>query len=61
MLSSNVQGSTKKKRRIIIGVITLFSIIIAINIFLIQGKKKENKKVDAVSLEKVTERKLNNT
>ncbi|ARX70051.1 efflux RND transporter periplasmic adaptor subunit [Bacillus thuringiensis] len=61
MLSSNVQGSTKKKRRIIIGVITLFSIVIAINIFLIQGKKKENKKVDAVSLEKVTERKLNNT
>ncbi|PEF37384.1 efflux RND transporter periplasmic adaptor subunit [Bacillus wiedmannii] len=61
MLSSNVQGSAKKKRRIIIGVITLFSIIIAINIFLIQGKKKENKKVDAVSLEKVTERKLNNT
>lgn len=43
MLSSNVQGSTKKKRRIIIGVITLFSIVIAINIFLIQGKKKENK------------------
>ncbi|MFL0534048.1 efflux RND transporter periplasmic adaptor subunit [Bacillus bombysepticus] len=61
MLSSNVPGSAKKKRRIIIGVITLFSIIIAINIFLIQGKKKENKKVDAVSLEKVTERKLNNT
>ncbi|OTW73402.1 efflux RND transporter periplasmic adaptor subunit, partial [Bacillus thuringiensis] len=61
MLSSNVKGSTKKKRRIIIGVITLFSIVIAINIFLIQGKKKENKKVDAVSLEKVTERKLNNT
>ncbi|MCC2364594.1 HlyD family efflux transporter periplasmic adaptor subunit [Bacillus cereus] len=61
MLSSNVQGSAKKKRRIIIGVITLFSIIIAINIFLIQGKKKENKKVDAVSLGKVIERKLNNT
>ncbi|ARV91341.1 efflux transporter periplasmic adaptor subunit [Bacillus thuringiensis serovar roskildiensis] len=61
MLSSNVPGSAKKKRRIIIGVITLFSIIIAINIFLIQGQKKENKKVDAVSLEKVTERKLNNT
>ncbi|EPC8411234.1 efflux RND transporter periplasmic adaptor subunit [Bacillus thuringiensis] len=61
MLSSNVQGSAKKKRKIIIGVITLFSIIIAINIFLMQGKKKENKKVDAVSLEKVTERKFNNT
>ncbi|MED0982955.1 HlyD family efflux transporter periplasmic adaptor subunit [Bacillus paramycoides] len=62
MLSSNVQSSAKKKRRIIIiGVITLFSIIIAINIFLIQGKKKENKRVDTVSFEKVTERKLNNT
>ena len=61
MLSSNVQGSAKKKRRIIIGVITLFSIIIAINIFMMQGKKKGAATNDAVSFEKVTERKLNNT
>ena len=62
MLSSNVQGSAKKKRMIIFGVITLFSIVIAVNLFIMQGKKKgASTSADAVSFEKVTERKLNNT
>ncbi|MGF2773227.1 efflux RND transporter periplasmic adaptor subunit [Bacillus cereus] len=62
MLQHNINTSNKRKKRIIISlVIALIAIVAAINIFLIQGKKKENKKVDAVSLEKVTERKLNNT
>ncbi|MGH0883321.1 efflux RND transporter periplasmic adaptor subunit [Bacillus paranthracis] len=61
MQSNIIPHPKRKKKWIIIGVIALIVIVAAINIFLIQGKKKENKKVDAVSLEKVTERKLNNT
>ncbi|MFJ8457438.1 efflux RND transporter periplasmic adaptor subunit, partial [Bacillus paramycoides] len=46
---------------IIIGVIALLVIVAAINIFVMQGKKKGTAETDVVSFEKVTERKLNNT
>ncbi|MBY0596840.1 efflux RND transporter periplasmic adaptor subunit [Bacillus bingmayongensis] len=61
MLSNTVHTPNKKKKWIIIGVITLIVIVAAINIFVMQGKKKGAETADAVSFEKVTERKLNNT
>ncbi|MRB36927.1 HlyD family efflux transporter periplasmic adaptor subunit [Bacillus thuringiensis] len=62
MLQHNINTSNKRKKRIIISmVIVLIAIVAAINIFVIQGKKKGTAKTDAVSFEKVTERKLNNT
>ncbi|PRT02578.1 efflux transporter periplasmic adaptor subunit [Bacillus thuringiensis] len=62
MLQHNINTPNKRKKRIIISmVIALIAIVAAINIFVIQGKKKETEKTDAVSFEKVTERKLNNT
>ncbi|PEM15273.1 efflux RND transporter periplasmic adaptor subunit [Bacillus toyonensis] len=54
-------SKTRKKKWIIIGFIVLIAIMLAINIFMMQGKKKGTTKTDAVSFEKVTERKLNNT
>ncbi|EOO73037.1 MULTISPECIES: efflux RND transporter periplasmic adaptor subunit [Bacillus cereus group] len=61
MLPNTVRTPNKKKKWIIIGVIALIVIVAAINIFVMQGKKKGTAKTDAVSFEKVTERKLNNT
>ncbi|EJQ59849.1 efflux transporter, RND family, MFP subunit [Bacillus cereus HuA2-4] len=61
MLQNTVRTPKKKKKWIIIGVIALIIIIAVINIFVMQGKKKDTAKTDAVSFEKVTERKLNNT
>ncbi|PEN96082.1 efflux transporter periplasmic adaptor subunit [Bacillus cereus] len=56
-----MQYQKKKKKWIIVGVIALIVIVAAVNIFIMQGKKKGTVKTDAVSFEKVTERKLNNT
>ncbi|MGH0600197.1 efflux RND transporter periplasmic adaptor subunit [Bacillus mycoides] len=62
MLPNTVRTPNKKKKKwIIIGVIALIVIVAAVNIFVMQGKKKGTAKTDAVSFEKVTERKLNNT
>ncbi|HDR3890942.1 TPA: HlyD family efflux transporter periplasmic adaptor subunit [Bacillus cereus] len=61
MLPNTTRKLNKKKKWIISGVITLIVIVAAINIFVMQGKKKGEAKADAVSFEKVTERKLNNT
>ncbi|EMA6342546.1 efflux RND transporter periplasmic adaptor subunit [Bacillus cytotoxicus] len=61
MLPNTVRTPNKKKKWIIIGVIALIVVVAAINIFVMQNKKKGEAKVDAVSFEKVTERKLNNT
>ncbi|PFU21967.1 efflux RND transporter periplasmic adaptor subunit [Bacillus cereus] len=61
MLPNTVRTLNKKKKWIIIGVIALIVIVAAANIFVMQGKKKGTTKTDAVSFEKVTERKLNNT
>ncbi|MEK4501956.1 efflux RND transporter periplasmic adaptor subunit [Bacillus sp. FSL R12-0069] len=61
MLPNTVQNSNKKKRWIIISIVTLIAIVAAINIFVMQDKTKATAKTDAVSFEKVTERKLNNT
>ncbi|TBX40698.1 efflux RND transporter periplasmic adaptor subunit [Bacillus toyonensis] len=60
MLPNTVRTPNKKKW-IIIGVIALIVIVAAVNIFVMQGKKKGTAKTDTVSFEKVTERKLNNT
>ncbi|OTX42237.1 efflux transporter periplasmic adaptor subunit, partial [Bacillus thuringiensis serovar shandongiensis] len=51
----------KQKLFIIIGSLLLISIVVFINIYMMQGKKKSITNTDAVSFEKVTERKLNNT
>ncbi len=61
MLPNTVRTPNKKKKWIIVGVIVLIVIVAAVNIFVMQGKKKGTTKTDAVSFEKVTERKLNNT
>ncbi|MED3468325.1 HlyD family efflux transporter periplasmic adaptor subunit [Bacillus thuringiensis] len=61
MLPNTVRTSNKKKKWIIAGVITLIAIVAAINIFVMQAKKKGVAKTDALNFEKVTERKLNNT
>ncbi|QWH53332.1 efflux RND transporter periplasmic adaptor subunit [Bacillus mycoides] len=61
MLPNTVRTPNKKKKWIIIGVIALIVIVAAVNIFIMQGKKKGTAKTDAVNFEKVTERKLNNT
>ncbi|PEE14925.1 efflux transporter periplasmic adaptor subunit [Bacillus cereus] len=61
MLPDTVRTPNKKKKWIIVGVIVLIVIVAAVNIFVMQGKKKDTTKTDAVSFEKVTERKLNNT
>ncbi|MEG7876672.1 efflux RND transporter periplasmic adaptor subunit [Bacillus cereus group sp. Sample62] len=61
MLSNTVRTPNKKKKWIIIGVIALIVIVAAVNIFVMQGKKKGTAKTDTVSFERVTERKLNNT
>ncbi|PEO56547.1 efflux transporter periplasmic adaptor subunit, partial [Bacillus toyonensis] len=51
----------KQKGFIIIGSLLLISIVVFINIYMMQGKKKSIAKTDVVRFEKVTERKLNNT
>jgi len=62
MVPNTVRTPNKKKKWIIIGVIALIVIVAAVNIFVMQGKKKgASTSADAVSFEKVTERKLNNT
>ncbi|MEB3057721.1 efflux RND transporter periplasmic adaptor subunit [Bacillus pseudomycoides] len=61
MLSNTVRTPNRKKKWIIIGVIMLIAIVVVINIFVVQGEKKGAAKIDTVSFEKVTERKLNNT
>ncbi len=60
MLPNTVRTPNKKKKWMIIGIITLIVVVAAINIFVMQNKKGEAK-ADAISFEKVTERKLNNT
>ncbi|MGH0392472.1 efflux transporter periplasmic adaptor subunit, partial [Bacillus cereus] len=55
MLPNTVRTPNKKKKWIIIGVIALIVIVAAINIFVMQGKKKgASTNADAVSFEKVT-------
>ncbi|HDR4571398.1 MULTISPECIES: efflux RND transporter periplasmic adaptor subunit [Bacillus cereus group] len=61
MLPNTVRTPNKKKKWMIIGIITLIVVVAAINIFVMQNKKKGEAKADAISFEKVTERKLNNT
>ncbi|WP_254490172.1 efflux RND transporter periplasmic adaptor subunit [Bacillus thuringiensis] len=61
MLQNTVRTPKKKKKWIIIGVIALIIIVAAINIFVMQGKKRATVKTGSVSFEKVTERKFNNT
>ncbi|MGE9856323.1 efflux transporter periplasmic adaptor subunit, partial [Bacillus sp. AF62] len=62
MQSNIISTPKRKKKEIIVGVIALIVIVAAINIFVMQGKKKgASTNADAVSFEKVTERKLNNT
>ena len=61
MLPNTVRTPNKKKKWIIIGVIALIVIVAAINILLCKVKKGASTNADAVSFEKVTERKLNNT
>ncbi|PFN07029.1 MULTISPECIES: efflux RND transporter periplasmic adaptor subunit [Bacillus cereus group] len=63
MIPNTVRTPNKKKKWIIIGVIALIVAVVAINVFMVQGKKKGTAKgdADAVSFEKVTERTLNNT
>ncbi|MED3542094.1 efflux transporter periplasmic adaptor subunit, partial [Bacillus toyonensis] len=62
MLPNKVVTQNRKKKWILIGVIALIVIVAAVNIFIMQGKKKgASTTADAVSFEKVTERKLNNT
>ena len=60
MLQNQVHTSNKKKR-IIVSVIILITIVAAINIFVMQSTKKGEVKTGTVSFEKVSERKLNNT
>ncbi|MEC2524971.1 efflux transporter periplasmic adaptor subunit, partial [Bacillus thuringiensis] len=62
MVLSKITTSNNKRIWIIVGVIALIVIVAAVNIFVMQGKKKvASTSADAVSFEKVTERKLNNT
>ena len=63
MILDKVHLKRKKQKRfiIIIGSLLLISIVVFINIYMMQGKKKSITNTDAVSFEKVTERKLNNT
>ncbi|EJR05019.1 hypothetical protein II7_05471, partial [Bacillus cereus MSX-A12] len=61
MLINRINTSSSKKKWIIIGIIALIAIIVGINIFVMQGKKKNAANMNTVSFEKVTERKLNNT
>ncbi|MDG0949900.1 efflux RND transporter periplasmic adaptor subunit [Bacillus paranthracis] len=62
MVLSKITTSNNKRIWIIVGVIALIVIVAAVNIFIMQGKKKgASTSADAVSFEKVTERKLNNT
>ncbi|WP_243525201.1 efflux RND transporter periplasmic adaptor subunit [Bacillus pseudomycoides] len=61
MIPNTVRTPNKKKKWIIIGVIALIVVVAAVNIFVMQGKKKGATKGDTVSFEKVTERTLNNT
>ncbi|TDT78496.1 HlyD family secretion protein [Bacillus sp. AG1163] len=60
MLQNQVHTSNKKKR-IIVSVIILITIVAAINIFVMQSTKKGEVKTGTISFEKVSERKLNNT
>ena len=58
----NYHSPYKTEEEMDYGVIALIVIVAAINIFVMQGKKKgASTNADAVSFEKVTERKLNNT
>ena len=61
MIPNTVRTPNKKKKWIIIGVIALIVAVAAVNIFVMQGKKKGAAVGDTVSFEKVTERTLNNT
>ncbi|ENQ3107015.1 HlyD family secretion protein [Bacillus sp. 491mf] len=59
MLPNTVRTPNKKKKWIIIGVIALIIIVAAVNIFIMQGKKKGT--TADVKFTEVTERQLNNT
>ncbi|MGH0396035.1 efflux transporter periplasmic adaptor subunit, partial [Bacillus cereus] len=55
MLPNKVVTQNRKKKWILIGVIALIVIVAAVNIFVMQGKKKgASTNADAVSFEKVT-------
>ncbi|MGY1465733.1 efflux RND transporter periplasmic adaptor subunit (plasmid) [Bacillus toyonensis] len=56
-----LQYQKKKKKWFILGLIILMAIVVGINIFMMQGKKMNVKEAEAVSFEKVTERKFNST
>ncbi|MCC2364002.1 efflux RND transporter periplasmic adaptor subunit [Bacillus cereus] len=56
-----LQYQKKKKKWFILGIIILMAIVVGINIFMMQGKKMNVKEAEAVSFEKVTERKFNST
>ncbi|WP_020062722.1 efflux RND transporter periplasmic adaptor subunit [Bacillus sp. 123MFChir2] len=59
MLPDTVRTPNKKKKWIVIGVIALIIIVAAVNIFLMQNKKKGS--TEEVKFTEVTERQLNNT
>ena len=59
MLPDAVRTPNKKKKWIIIGVIALIIIVAAVNIFIMQSKKKGT--TEDVKFTEVTERQLNNT
>lgn len=59
MLPDTVRTPNKKKKWIIIGVIALIIIVAAVNIFIMQSKKKGS--TEDVKFTEVTERQLNNT
>ncbi|MCM3735388.1 efflux RND transporter periplasmic adaptor subunit [Bacillus cytotoxicus] len=60
MLPDTVRTPNKKKKWIIIGVIALVIIVAAVNIYIMQSKKKGSTAGD-VKFTEVTERQLNNT
>ncbi|PGZ95365.1 efflux transporter periplasmic adaptor subunit [Bacillus pseudomycoides] len=59
MLPDTVRTPNKKKKWIVIGIIALIVIVVAVNIFMMQSKKKGS--TADVKFTKVEERQLNNT
>ncbi|MEI4829880.1 efflux RND transporter periplasmic adaptor subunit [Bacillus sp. FJAT-53711] len=59
MLPDTVHTPNKKKKWIVIGIIALIVIVAAVNIFIMQSKKKGS--AEDIKFAKVSERQLNNT